>query len=382
MFHRSTASAAGTLFCATLALLAAGCGEPGSPQPPSLDLPIPVHNLAAQRVGDVVHLTWTATNRTTDHTAPKGQIITRICRIEGENPNAPCDRVADQRQKLGTAASYDDILPVNLTARTPALLTYYVELVNHAQKSAGRSNPAYTAEGAAPAALTGLTTSLRAEGVVLHWDSAHDSGCASCRIRIERVLEGVPHVSPPPAARLAISPMSPSPPPVRQTLVVPTAGNETANQAIDQSIQVDVTYQYRARRVQALMLAGHTIEVLGEESEPVSIQTRDIFPPAVPQDLVAVADDRSKAIDLSWSPDTLPANSETHLAGYIVYRREASENGQPQPISGPTPVSTPAFRDTHVQPGVAYAYSVSAIDQAGNESARSAEAEETLAPPQ
>ena len=38
------------------ALLLAGCGAPGAPQPPSLQLPSPVADLAATRKGDKVTL--------------------------------------------------------------------------------------------------------------------------------------------------------------------------------------------------------------------------------------------------------------------------------------------------------------------------------------
>jgi hypothetical protein len=363
------------LFCPTLLLLAAaGCGEPGSPQPPSLNLPVPVRDLAAQRSGDVVHLTWTTTRKTTDHTSPSGQIITRICRMVA---NSACDRVADERRPLGAAASYDDILPVNLASGPPALLTYYVELVNHAQKSAGRSNAAYTADGPAPPALSGLAASLRAEGVVLHWDPVRGGACADCRVRIERVLQGKPAQKPVvvasrtgPSANL----LAPPPPAPRQTLEV--AANDSAT-AIDQSAAFGETYEYRALRVESLTLDGHAVELRGQESAPVSMQTRDTFPPAVPQDLAAVADGHAQAIDLSWSADTEP-----DLAGYIVYRREAGEDGAPQRISGAAPLPTPSFRDAQVQPGMQYRYSVSAIDQTGNESGRSVEAEEALAPPQ
>jgi hypothetical protein len=41
-------------------------------------------------------------------------------------------------------------------------------------------------------------------------------------------------------------------------------------------------------------------------------------------------------------------------------------------------VKTPAFRDTSVQPGTKYFYSVSAVDLRNNESARSPETSEAV----
>jgi fibronectin type 3 domain-containing protein len=107
--------------------------------------------------------------------------------------------------------------------------------------------------------------------------------------------------------------------------------------------------------------------------------TRDIFPPAVPRDLVAIADEGSKAIDLSWSAD-----NEPDLAGYFVYRQNPVGAGREMAvrISGPRPLATPTFHDTDVKPGAIYAYTVSAVDQQGNESAQSPEADESLPPSQ
>jgi hypothetical protein len=362
---------------ATLGLLlpwlATGCGEPGSPQPPSLNLPVPVTNLAASRIGDTVHLTWITTDKTTDHTTPTGPVIARICRIQG---SGPCEYVADEKKRLGIAASFDDLLPTTITAGKRELLTYYVELDNHARKSAGRSNPAYTAGGPAPAPLSGLTATPRAEGVVLHWDAAQGTDCSVCKVRIERLLQGAAVAKPAKSSRRP-GPMAAPEPSPRQMLEVAAPQGSPFNQAADITITFGETYSYRVRRIDSIQLDGHRLEVLGQQSSPVTIETRDTFPPAVPRDLAVVADDPSKAIDLSWSPD-----SEPDLAGYVVYRRDAAGNAEPRRVSGPNPLPEPAFHDTQVQSGGRYAYSVSAVDQSGNESTRSPESEETLSPAQ
>jgi fibronectin type 3 domain-containing protein len=121
-----------------------------------------------------------------------------------------------------------------------------------------------------------------------------------------------------------------------------------------------------------------TLELAGPLSDPVRVEALDVFPPAVPAGLAAVATAPSAgteaAIDLSWQPDT-----EADLAGYIVYRSEGGESWQR--ISPAQPLAGPAFHDARVQPGRAYRYTVTAIDQGGHESARSAEAEETAPSP-
>ena len=91
------------------------------------------------------------------------------------------------------------------------------------------------------------------------------------------------------------------------------------------------------------------------------------FPPAAPAGLVAVAAEGS--ISLIWEP-----NAEKDLAGYIVLRGvERAETLQP---ITPAPILEPSFKD-NVQPGIAYAYAVRAVDRAGNLSAISARVVDT-----
>jgi hypothetical protein len=143
--------------------------------------------------------------------------------------------------------------------------------------------------------------------------------------------------------------------------------------AIDRNIRLGQTYEYRAQRVTRITDNGLTLELAGALSPGVRVEANDIFPPAVPVGLAAVAsvENGTASIDLSWQP-----NTETDLAGYIVYRREADNNWQR--ISPQAPVVAPAFHDADVQAGHTYHYAVSAVDQGGHESARSAVADESV----
>ena len=75
-------------------------------------------------------------------------------------------------------------------------------------------------------------------------------------------------------------------------------------------------------------------------------------------------------VDLTWAP-----NTEADLAGYNVYRHEAG--AQAQKINSDV-VKAPSFRDEKVEAGHQYFYSVSAVDERGNESGRSEEASESV----
>src|ERR1035438_463629 len=61
-------------------LFNAGCGTPGAPQPPSLNLPDRVEDLRAVRAGDEISLTWSMPKKTTDKLLIKGNVLVQVCR--------------------------------------------------------------------------------------------------------------------------------------------------------------------------------------------------------------------------------------------------------------------------------------------------------------
>src|SRR5258705_12915941 len=92
----AASKAAAFLFLVTAILL--GCGTPGAPQPPSLNVPKPVGDLQAVRKGDTVYLRWTVPTETTDGQGiePNRLGTTRICRgAITEAPEGCKDLVAE-----------------------------------------------------------------------------------------------------------------------------------------------------------------------------------------------------------------------------------------------------------------------------------------------
>jgi hypothetical protein len=365
-----------------------GCGAPAAPRPPTLNLPEPVRDLAAQRSGDTVALSWTVPARTTDRLPLKGPIQTQICRRVG---NGSCDMLPQPRFRPGAAGTYQDPLPAELRTGSTRLLTYTVLLANHAGKSAGESNKAFVAAGPAPPAIQGMHALVRRDGVVLAWDPppVGTAGPATA-VRIERTALGglrsepatasLPSKQGPPGTSHAAA--SADETKREQLLLVKAADALGKPQALDQTVARGQSYRYVAERQWETPLDGHTILTLGASGQPVTVEVKDTFPPAVPRDLVAVADVEGHAIDLSWTPDPEP-----DLAGYVVYRRKVGgtaktgtpETGTPERISPPgKPAPPPAFHDSTAVAGQRYAYSVAAVDVRGNESERSAEAQESL----
>lgn len=349
-----------------------GCGMPGAPQPPSLNLPTRVADLAAFRAGDQVSLSWTMPTRNTDKLLLKGNITVRICR--NESVPAPCSTVTTLQFAPGAAGSFTDALPQPLASGVPRPLTYFVQLTNRNHHSAGSSNSAEVLAGEAPPAISGLTTELRRDGVLLHWTPA-PPGFSPVAIRIVRKLLTLP------AKKPSQSLLSEPAEPIEQTLLVEPGAH--AGQALDTHIRFGNSYEYRLQRVARIPVNGQTLELASTPSQPVRVDAINNFPPAVPYGLAAVAtpaeNGNAAAVDLNWQPD-----SDQTLAGYIVYRRDltaGATSGEWQRISPAQPIIGPGYHDDTVQPGRAYAYSVSAVSQNGRESERSIEAQETVPAP-
>jgi hypothetical protein len=356
------ASFANVLLAILLAGSTMGCGAPGAPQPPSLKLPTPVLNLSAVRIGNSVRLAWTMPTRTTDHIALQHPVAVRVCRALEDGL---CANLASLLFPPGGPGAYTDELPADLAKGPDRLLRYEVILNNHAGKSAGPSNAAYSAAGVSPPAVTGLTGQVRADGVLLSWQPAAEPQ-RPVSYRIERLQLDAP--APKEAPK---SPLEPAVPTPAQTLVVPGEDGVDPGHAIDSSALFNQRYRYTLERVATLAVSGKSVEVQGMPSDAIVVATTDVFPPAVPQGLVAVADAAAGAIDLSWSPD-----SDSDLAAYHVYRRDVHGDAPAQRLAS-VGVET-SYRDGGAQPEHTYAYSVTAVDESGNESKRSPEVEETL----
>ncbi len=162
-----------------------------------------------------------------------------------------------------------------------------------------------------------------------------------------------------------------APPPEEQTLEVDLSHADPGG-AVDRDALLDHEWKYRVERVVRVQAEGHAMEIAGSASQTVSLFAKDVFPPAVPAGLTAVADAQAKAMDLSWMPDP-----DADIAGYVVYRRDMTAGGSLERIT-PRTVVPPTWNDPTVTAGHRYAYAVSAVDQDGNESAKSAEVEEEM----
>jgi hypothetical protein len=348
---------------------------PGAPLPPSLNLAVPITNLAATRTGDQVSLAWTMPKKNTDKLLLKGDVQVRVCRKEGAT--GACAPAGDLQVAPGAEGAFTESLPQALTQGAPHVLSYFVELRNRNGRSAGFSNAAVVLSGEAPGPVTGLVAEVRKAGVVLRWSpAAPDAAAAAIRLHRKLLTPQSEKKSTGENGPLG-GVLAPAPEPVEQNLLVDSDGKSPVR-ALDKDARLGETYEYCAQRMARVTVDGQTLELAGPLTAPLRVEVRDVFPPVVPVGLAAVAvageNGGEPAIDLSWQPDT-----ETDLAGYIVYRREG--NADWLRISPAEPVVGPAFYDAHVLVGHSYSYVVSAIDQSGHESGQSAEAAETVPEP-
>ena len=344
--------------------IAAGCGAPAAPLPPTLNLPQPVRDLAASRSGDTVHLTFSVPQKTTDKLPVRGPMTASLCRSVDTGPCQPAGTLTIPPQ--AKSAVMDDTLPPELRQGLPRLLVYKVAILNHAGKSFAGSAPAWTAAGAAPAPVAGLTATPRRKGIVISWEG---TSAPADVVRFDRTRTSAPSSQPEPKANDAFIGRRAPEEPGEQVLRVPETASDRLTFAVDTTAHTGSSYRYVAQRIQPVTLNNRTLEIASAPSLPAETAYRDVFPPPVPTGLVSAADTTAKAIDLDWTPDVDPG-----LAGYIIYRRAANSSQPPQRISPVgKPVTTSSWSDTSATPGQRYAYSVSAIDTSGNESRRSVE---------
>lgn len=340
------------------AVVLAGCGVPGAPLPPSLDLLQPPSDLQATRKGDKVTLTWTAPARTTDGALVKHVGEIRVCRSLTPVMDRCDETVGDLQpgffQPGGPASYIHTLTPAMQQQDARGFASYAVEVLNARGRSGGLSNQVRVPLAPTLGAPSALRAGATAEGVVLTWNGPIDHRAAIGLGQVYRVYRQEENG--------------------KQDVVAGEVAVSTEPQArfVDRNFEWERKYTYHVTPLTRIEQYGEVLEIEGDDSDPVTVLAHDSFPPAVPNGVQAVYSGlaEQKFIDLTWAP-----NTDADLASYKVYRHE--EGTPPVKISG-EPVNTPAFRDAKLEPGRTYFYSVSAVDLRGNESAKSPETSEQV----
>lgn len=374
------------LLPALVCLWLSACAAIGPPLPPSLELAKAPDDLRSARKGNKVTLTWTIPSRTTDRRSVRYLGNTEICR--GLDPvlkqcgkpvglaAPPADFGSARRtstKKL--TASFVDSLPQTVEQEHPtSFATYAVEVLNTAGRGAGLSNQLHVPLVPTLPPFAEFSAKVTAQGLLITWKCPEDLAAkmqlVTYLFRIYRRSVSDEHdtrVAEIDATQCAVGSGDYGQLASSASLPAPQ------DNFLDQTFEWEKTYLYRGAVVSVMTVPGKPrVEVEGDDTPEVKVFADDVFPPAVPTGLQAVfsGPGQSPFVDLVWTPDT-----DADLAGYNVYRREA--DGDVVKLNSEL-VKAPAFRDTQIAAGKTYFYSVSAVDQHGNESARSEEANETV----
>lgn len=339
---------------AALASLFAACGVQAPPEPPRIEIPQQIKDLAAAQIGRTLHLTFTVPTLATDEellSKPLEVDIFRNVSPAGQQPVSPGAGgkpwISLSGKQLSTYAhggKADYLLqltPDEFKQYVGSTFTFSAIGLTHGFRGHPRksvlSNIAQATLLDAAGPVANLVVKPTQTALVLTWDKPGET------------LTGVPpsHIS---AYRVY---QSASGKPGSFSLL----GEAPSNQFEDLSFQFGREYFFR---VSAVTTVGKD-SAESEPSAPVSITPRDVFPPPVPTGLTAV--NTAGAVDLLWN-----ASSANDLAGYNIYR---SAGGGPFERINKGLAPTPIFHDATVSPGHAYGYAVTAVDLAGNESEKS-----------
>jgi fibronectin type 3 domain-containing protein len=129
----------------------------------------------------------------------------------------------------------------------------------------------------------------------------------------------------------------------------------TATEFEDANFRFEATYYY------IITTVGSLQQPYPESlpSAPISIATKDVFPPAPPADFSAIV--QGNTIVLLWEPSPSP-----DVAGYRLYRKE--KGTEDRRLVQSELVHGLSFRDTGAETEKQYGYEIQAIDAYGNAS--------------
>jgi hypothetical protein len=352
-----------------------GCASIGPPVPPSLELPKPPADLRAARKGERVTLTWSVPARTTDRQSVRYLGKTLICRAVASalkecgtavgEVSTPADS-AEKSSVQKITSRFTDMLASKAGREDPdGFATYAVEVLNTAGRGAGLSNQVRVPLLPTLPPFSDFAAQTTAQGVMISWKCLPASGPPVRGLRYLFRIYRHPELE---AASAKVAEVD-----VTGCIAGVSQAEKMVSSFLDQSFEWENTFFYRGTVVSVMEPAGRpAVEVEGDDTPEVKVLAHDVFPPAVPSGLQAVfsGSGQQPFIDLIWSPVR-----DVDLEGYNVYRHEAGH--APEKLNVEL-VKMPAFRDTQVEAGKNYFYSVSALDQRGNESRRSEETNETV----
>ena len=357
----------GHLFLVFVCLAALGCGKRRPPLPPVERVQQRTELLSGAQQGNEVILSWPAPQRNAPDSSVQSIRRIDVYRL-AEKPGAPLGLTEEefaaratlvgsvtyqQIQTAGDTLTYRDALEL---AGQPTRLRYALRYVNASGQRAAFSNflviePA--ARIAQPPALA-APVKIAEEAITLTWTppAANIDGSTPVNLLGYNVY------------RMDESQNEQSQTPINSALI---SGTTYA----DRSFRFGNDYRYLVRSV-SLGTGGAQVESLN--SNPVSVQPRDVFPPAPPERPSIAPDPSFGRLAIFFA-----ANKETDIAGYNIYRSTDPNLPKQNWIKlNPELLTRTNFRDERVESGKTYYYYIVAVDNAGNVSPPSEVASETV----
>ncbi len=312
------------------ALFLCGCAYVGDPLPPLANIPAPVSDLAAVERASRIIVHFTVPAQTTEGIAIRGPLKLDL-RIGVPSATGVFDAgewaAGAKRMESGTVQNGLATFVIPASEWTGKTVTIAARVIGANGKASNWSNFANLTVLVPLEKPRSLQAQATAQGVRLTWEGARGA------FRVFRRTGD-------------------------QKDFIPVA-NVERNDWTDPNTEYGHHYAYIVQRIEK--------EAESDPSDPAEITPEDKFAPAAPAGLHASSAPAS--IELSWD-----ANTEPDLAGYRVYR--SVDGGAFEKVADLSQV--PAWSDQKVEPGKTYRYAVTAVDQVGNESARSAVVEGRL----
>lgn len=354
------------VFCLLISGLS-GCGKIGEPLPPIPRAPLIVNELSVTQQGSRLILSFPLVRPPRAERLQRIDIF-RLIESESAPPGLTEEEFAaraavistipgDQVKSGSTTITHQD--PLDLRQQAKGLrYRYAVRLFNDGGRGADFSNYAtITPLTELAAASARPIAELTQTEIVITWTppSANENGTQPANIAGYNLYRKT-----------------------GDDVVKLNAQPLTITRFVDKAFQFGVTYEYFVRSLSAQAPApsntklNETIE--GNASESLVFTPKDTFAPTAPTSITIAS--INAQVSLFW-----PSNPETDLAGYNIYRSEDETVSADKWVKLNVRLHAPTtFRDDRVQVGKRYFYQITAVDTAGNESARSETKNETVNP--